>query len=408
MRKKTLMVWTLAVLLAVVWGGRAQAAICQSEKKTYVFFGNGMFNDKEATDKSRRELQRRMQQTGSLQEDEWVFELSYNHDEGLYSLFEVYRQREGESATAFWRWVANLEIVPDWFRDAASNILFLYNRTEALIDADLRRHVQRYHNVLLEGNRVLVVSHSQGNLYANAAHGNLSGTAGVPMEAFGIVSVASPSSYVAGGGLYFTRNDDLVINTVRLSYPDTLPGNISNANFDPDWKHHGFIESYLGGNVSGPSIVLAALARAEGLAWPQPQMGSGPITVTLTWGAQPDVDLHVYEPNGFHVYYSSMSGPSGYLDVDNVTGYGPEHYYVISCDTLETGIYRVGVNYYYGTAPETAMLQVQAGDIVRNFTTYLPAARGSGGNNSPVPVARIEVTGVTPEEYSFTVGSAGF
>ena len=69
----------------------------------------------------------------------------------------------------------------------------------------------------------------------------------------------------------------------------------------------------------------------------------------MTWGSQPDVDLHVTEPNEFHVFYGSTRGPSGYLDVDDVTGFGPEHFYV-SCGTLETGTYAIGVNYYSGSA----------------------------------------------------------
>lgn len=405
MKNTLLQVFGYTLLMTVLWSALAQAAECQSEKKTYVFFGNGMLNSREAAAVSLWALQARMQRAGNLPEDEWAFELSYNHDEGLYSLFEVYRQRQGERATAFWRWVGNLDMAPDWFQEAARAIASVYNRNEALIDADLRRHTQRYRSLLLEGNRALVVAHSQGNLYANAAYTNLDRTSDVPMEAFGIVSVANPASYVAGGGAYFTRTDDLVINAVRLAYLDTLPGNISNSNSDSDWKHHGFIESYLGGDLSGSRIVQTALAAADELFWPQLQMGSGPITVTLSWGAQPDVDLHVYEPNGTHVYYANRSGPSGYLDRDDVSSYGPEHYYVVSCDTLETGTYRVGVNYYYGDEPETAMVQVKAGDIVRDFSTDLLSDRGWGGNSSPLPVTDIKVTGDATEGYSFTVGS---
>ena len=406
MKKNVLTIGSLALIL-LFWCSAAQATVCQGEKKTYIFFGNGMFNDQDDAAASLEALQIRMHQAGQIPEDEWVFELSYNHDEGLDSLFEVYRQREGEQSTAFWRWIGNLEILPDWFQDDAVKIVTGYNRDEALIDEDLSRHIQRYRSLLLEGNRALIVAHSQGNLYANAAYENLAGAGDLSdaMEAFGIVSAATPSDYVAGAGVYFTRTDDLVINAVRQIYPDTLPGNISNSPPDPDWKHHGFIESYLGGDLSGARIVQTALDRAENLAWPTPQMGSGPITVTLTWGAEPDVDLHVYEPDGTHVDYRQMSGVSGYLDVDDVTSYGPEHYYVFSCDSLETGTYQVGLNYFRGSEPENALVQVQAGDIVRNYTMLLPEARNVEGNDSPVPVARIEVTGDETQGYSFSIGS---
>jgi len=51
------------------------------------------------------------------------------------------------------------------------------------------------------------------------------------------------------------------------------------------------------------------------------------LTFKLTWD-QPtsDLDLHVVEPNGAHVYYGNKSGDDGFLDVDDTDGYGPEHY----------------------------------------------------------------------------------
>jgi uncharacterized protein YfaP (DUF2135 family) len=70
-------------------------------------------------------------------------------------------------------------------------------------------------------------------------------------------------------------------------------------------------------------LILSAKNRAT---QPTRIMGSGPITVTLTWDIQPDIDLHVFEPN-FHVYYSAKNGQNGFLDVDDTNGYGPEHYY---------------------------------------------------------------------------------
>jgi uncharacterized protein YfaP (DUF2135 family) len=87
-------------------------------------------------------------------------------------------------------------------------------------------------------------------------------------------------------------------------------------------------------------------------------LGSGPITVSLTWDAQPDVDLHIFEPN-FHVYYTQKNGTNGYLDLDDTNGYGPEHYYT-GCN-LELGNYTFKVNYYSGSAPSTAVLSVSAG-----------------------------------------------
>jgi len=86
----------------------------------------------------------------------------------------------------------------------------------------------------------------------------------------------------------------------------------------------------------------------------------GALTVTLSWGQDnSDVDLHVLEPYGRHIYYSNkgydLNGP--YLDFDNTYGYGPEHYYatddMVMYDTSGTvmgndifGTYEIAVHYY--------------------------------------------------------------
>ncbi len=256
--------------------------------------------------------------------------------------------------------------------------------------------------MMLEGRRILVVAHSQGNLYANAAYTNLAGN-DLPMDSFGIVSIANPASYVAGGGPYFTLENDVVVNAVRAVLSSTLPGNIYNSNETADWTHHNFIDSYLNGNQSGPMIINSILSEANALMWPPPLFGRGPITVTLTWGEQPDVDLHVFEPSLEHVYYSNMIGMPGVLSRDDVDSYGPEHYLVNECNQVETGRYRVAVNYYRGEGPETARIQIMAGDIVRNYSALLETAYGSAGNSSPTPVANIDVVGDPEQGYVFTV-----
>jgi hypothetical protein len=399
--KKMYMIALVAVFsLAVPVNGTA--AYCS--KVTNVFYGNGMFNSESTATRNYKELERRMKAAGDLSPDQWVFDLSYNHDENIFSIFEVFRQREGERVSTFWRWLNGLSFAPDWFREKALELASDVDHLQAVIDSDLRQHVQRYKTVLMEGGRVLVVAHSQGNLYANSAYNILaSDSAGLPMDAFGVVAVATPSGKVAGDGQYVTLKNDLVINTVRFFYPGTLDGNIENSSPSSDWKNHNFINAYLEGDRSGPMIVSAALSTADRLAWPEPQIGSGPITVTLTWGDQPDVDLHVYEPDGTHVYYAARTGESGYLDVDDVTSWGPEHYYVVDCDTLEAGIYRVGVNYYRGSAPETAYVQIQAGDILKDYTVDLASAEGYSGDSNPESVADIEVVGDPLQGYTFTV-----
>lgn len=53
-------------------------------------------------------------------------------------------------------------------------------------------------------------------------------------------------------------------------------------------------------------------------------VGSGDVQITLTWDNAADMDLHVYEPNGTHIWYANRGPTStgGQLDVDSNAGCG--------------------------------------------------------------------------------------
>ena len=72
--------------------------------------------------------------------------------------------------------------------------------------------------------------------------------------------------------------------------------------------------------------------------------GNGDIKITLTWDNYADIDLHVIDPTGYHIYYSDMQSPSGgYLDYDNTVAYGPENIYFAPA---LGGNYYVYLHYY--------------------------------------------------------------
>ncbi|MBF0206355.1 MAG: hypothetical protein HQK53_05645 [Oligoflexia bacterium] len=120
----------------------------------------------------------------------------------------------------------------------------------------------------------------------------------------------------------------------------------------------------------------------------------GFITVTLTWDGPGDVDLHVYEPNDVHVFYAHREGMVGYLDYDNMSALGPEHYYA-TCDSSKiiSGNYRIGINNYARATGRTATLQIATAEEGELFSTQLdvgqPNWRGEGA--SPVPVANLKI-----------------
>ncbi|ACR13332.1 YfaP family protein [Teredinibacter turnerae] len=80
-------------------------------------------------------------------------------------------------------------------------------------------------------------------------------------------------------------------------------------------------------------------------------------TITLTWGENPaDIDSHLYGPNGsggnFHIYYAAkqttVNNTTVYLDVDDVTSYGPE---VITIPRFPSaGTYRFYTHLFSGSS----------------------------------------------------------
>ncbi len=71
------------------------------------------------------------------------------------------------------------------------------------------------------------------------------------------------------------------------------------------------------------------------------------LKIFLFWDTDnTDLDLHVIEPDGNECYYEFSSTPlGGRLDVDVMTGYGPEIY---TMEYPNQGVYEIFVDYYGG------------------------------------------------------------
>jgi hypothetical protein len=258
-------------------------------------------------------------------------------------------------------------------RDSVEQFLNTFHaeilETQQLVEEFVLLHIQ---NSIDHGRTVIVVSHSQGNLYANRMFSALSST---ERQYVRLYSVATPADYVGTSGTltpYVTRDDDFVINLLRL-LSSALPGNYKIAEDSSDWLNHGFIEAYLSdAGISNQMVQeIAELAEELSSVSLDPIAGTGIITVTLTWGSNPDVDLHVIEPEGgAHVCYWNEVGTHGTLDVDDTSSYGPENY-IVPCDQIVSGKFRVYVDYYSGFYPETATVVINACGSIRTFQRNL-------------------------------------
>lgn len=377
----------------------ADGRLCQ--QGVFVIFGNGVWNDKEQADSSRRLLTRRLEARVSGTELEGIitYATSHNPSDGtLLDLLETFEQNLQADWSQFWRYLAGLDPMPEFLQNKLIEIANTVDENILRGNPAVQDHVEKYNKLLSEGNKVVVVAHSQGNLFANIAY---LGITSQYREGFGIVSVGNPDNYVAGSGPYTTLDEDIIIGSV----PGSLPANLDNffgINFR-DLSGHMFATSYMAtGHQAEMQILDDAITTINGLNFPDTSLGIGIITASLSWGSNPDLDLHVFEPNGTHVYYMNLSGISGFLDRDDVTGYGPEHYYV-SCDTVEAGTYRFGVNYYYGSTAETGTLTLQAGDQIRSRQRTFSQWFYSSGDSAPYIMFELQVTGSKEEGFEFIV-----
>lgn len=145
------------------------------------------------------------------------------------------------------------------------------------------------------------------------------------------------------------------------------------------------VTAQAGGAVTNTVAITAAQAAAN-YDLPACLRTSGSVSglsIKLTWGAlPPDLDSHLFVPNGGHVYYvnrgSLTAAPYAALDVDDTTGFGPE---VITITRLYPGTYRYAV-YNYSNAFNPGQTQSPARvELTRaGFTTSYAPPPGEGSN----------------------------
>lgn len=100
--------------------------------------------------------------------------------------------------------------------------------------------------------------------------------------------------------------------------------------------------------------------------------GFGDVKVTLVWDTTSDIDLWVTDPFGETITYQNTTSQSGgFLDVDDVDGYGPEN--IFWATEAPAGSYTVQAHYYgdNGEGATNYTIQVQLGTEVQTFNGRL-------------------------------------
>ncbi len=244
----------------------------EAPKKTSLVYVNGMNNSSVQATLNMDSLYKAYRDTATNngEADEFDYAISYNHKEDqLSQFFEVARQRLAEHGlreSQLSRMLYGQEPIHPSILDALVAYVIVADITAN--DHDLNVLVDTIRYKISNGARVLLVAHSQGNLYANRAYNQLTEA---EKNSVGVLSIATPSSYVAGVGEWSTLTNDVIMKAVRTIFPDTLPGNVTNTTgyqVNEDILHHNLLKSYMDGDVAGPKIKQQMLESVKPLVRP--------------------------------------------------------------------------------------------------------------------------------------------
>lgn len=108
-------------------------------------------------------------------------------------------------------------------------------------------------------------------------------------------------------------------------------------------------------------------------------VATNPIQITLTWDAATDLDLWVIEPDENKIYFANMvsSTSLGWLDFDDIDGYGPEN--ITFNYQLPEGDYDIYVHHFDGEVATNYTVTMTVNGTTQTFDGDFPeTASGSG------------------------------
>lgn len=186
---------------------------------------------------------------------------------------------------------SHIEGAGDLIQSAAQ----IFNSTVS--DYDLKTILLQIHPYVTT-RKVLLVGHSQGTFYTNALYDYLTQN-GIPKESVAVYNLATPASFVSGGGTYLTSaNDKLIYNVRQLAAAsgakDPLPSNIliplPKGEENDKWGGHHFGSSYLNmkparivSDIGGALGKLQAGETTDGACFTAPNANIGYKVMNMTF-----------------------------------------------------------------------------------------------------------------------------
>lgn len=175
-----------------------------------------------------------------------------------------------------------------------------------------------------ENSYILLLPHSQGNLYANQLYNYLTSTGNYDSQQLRIFGIATPANEISGSGDYVTSSNDLVINGLRL-ITSILPSNIT-VNFSlSDVLGHNLIDIYLTDPTS-KEIIKQKITQALD---------------TLAHYLELSIPTGYFKLSDYKKYYDTI----GYASIP-VTVMRDENILYSNNELVESGFY-----YYFANSP---------------------------------------------------------
>lgn len=189
-------------------------------QQVVVYFGNGINTNQESARRSRDLLRDNL---GTTYNNRTLrYDTAYNAtDDMALDLVQAARQAGVQWDSDLANWLGRLEIAPAWFVSWYQRQI---EQRSLAYAPEMDQHVDSFRNAISLGQRVLVVSHSQGNFYANEAKRFLRQRLTTEqMARFAIYGVAVPTNNIGGAsGPYLTNHRDFI-----SLIPDALAANFT-------------------------------------------------------------------------------------------------------------------------------------------------------------------------------------
>jgi hypothetical protein len=236
---------------------------------TRIFYGNGMFNSASDANNSLIELEKLDVSELESSADRIHYDLALNVSESsLENILTVVEQKVDGDLSYFWNVMDALLPMPDWL------VAPMMEALQSAVDNDTLEHMlAQYETALSLSEKIVLVSHSQGNFYAAEAIPTLLEKYGQTEAAslgFANVRVGDPAPPNAEFP-YFTFTDDQVMDWVR-ALTHAPPANLETlgAGLGPelDPLGHHFIKAYLTNDESREKIRQAMVDTALATAYP--------------------------------------------------------------------------------------------------------------------------------------------